>query len=121
MSFTYTATFPEECEWQNVVHRSYISGNDAKTINTASPEECKKACEDEKDFHCVSFDYYRPSERCYLQRVDLFSSIKLSTHKDYDFYERICYGKLSCLYNLSQLRQYGMWYVYAIELPPWYK
>jgi hypothetical protein len=54
-------------------------------------DECKQACEEATDYHCLSFDYYVPSTRCYLHMVNLHSgTVKLTEHQDYDFYERIC-------------------------------
>lgn len=76
-----------------VIHRAYISGKDLKTLITDDVEECKEACEKEHDFYCVSFDFYRASERCYLQMVNRYSSVALTTHDSYDYYERDCKRK----------------------------
>lgn len=102
LKFSFTASYPEDCKWAPVIHRAYISGYDSKTLYTSDINECKKACEDERDFHCVSFDFYCASERCYLSPVNRYENIKLSTHTDYDYYERDCYGKCTLNYRTQE-------------------
>ena len=88
----YSADFPEECEWEAVKQNKYISGNDMKTLTGMTPETCKTACENEQTFHCVSFDFLKTHNYCYLARVNMYNVIP-SDHVSYDFYERSCKSK----------------------------
>lgn len=55
--------------WEGPYKGMAIAGNDLISLSVASLDECKKACLQQTTFHCRSFDYYRPSDICYLQAV----------------------------------------------------
>ena len=45
-----------------------------------------------KDYHCISIDYRRKDQYCYLQGKST-ESVELTTHGDYDYYEIVkCKG-----------------------------
>jgi hypothetical protein len=46
-----------------------ISGYNHKHLLNVTPDDCKRACDTEKSFDCVSFDYYK-----YVQKCDLSSA-----------------------------------------------
>ena len=56
--------------WEGPYSGHYIASNDLITLTGITVEECKMACLQQKKFHCRSFDYYRPSDTCYLQTVN---------------------------------------------------
>ena len=87
-----TADFSEECEWQAVKENRYISGNDLKTLTGMTPDTCRQACENEQTFRCMSFDFLKTNNYCYLQRVNLYR-VAVSNHANYDYYERTCKSK----------------------------
>ena len=84
--------YEEECEWEGPHRHTGISGQDLVRINNVDEDECKKACEDERRFHCVSFDYNFPGRFCFLAKVNRYTASTV-TSNDYDYYERNCYGE----------------------------
>lgn len=89
----FPAHFIEECQWEGPYKDRYISGNDQKTLTGIEDiKTCKEACEAEKSFDCMSFDFLKTHKYCYLQRVNLYKN-KLSVSTSYEFYERNCFSK----------------------------
>ena len=70
----------------------YVPSQDSKTLTGIEIDDCKKACEDQTTFKCISFDYYVAVKYCYLQAVDRHSAI-LTAHAAFDYYERRCDGR----------------------------
>ena len=55
-------------------------------------EECKLACENEDTFRCMAFDYYKPSDECYMKTQDRFTDY-IYESSSYDYFDRNCYRK----------------------------
>ena len=91
----------KDCVWLGPIENFYISGNDAKTLYTISLEDCKKACEDETSFDCISFDYYVSVKYCYLSKIDRHD-VTLSSSTAYHYYERRCEGGFRYLHMYLQ-------------------
>lgn len=82
-----------DCQWERRknIHMPFA---DDKKLTGVTPDQCKKACEEEVTFHCMSFDYNYASSFCFLSRSSRYESI-LSPLVNYDYYERVCYGEQS--------------------------
>lgn len=70
----------------------HLPAADHKRLNDVTPEQCKKACEEEVTFHCMSFDYNYANRFCLMSLNSRYDS-KISTEVNYEYYERVCYGK----------------------------
>lgn len=98
-----TSWFPDDCTWQGPYKNRYLSGYNTKTLNTVTENECKTACEEETDFHCLSFEYLISYRRCYLTYVNRGSGITLTQSVQYSYYERNCEGNIPSVYSLIRL------------------
>ena len=90
--------FPEECKWEVPMQERALPGLNKKTLSAKTVDECKKECEEEETFNCVSFDYNRASRFCYLQMNNRYDAA-VGVSRGYDYYERNCHGKYAALVN----------------------
>jgi hypothetical protein len=86
----FAAYYPDECEWEKKSDY-YIPGNDVLTLPGKTPAECKDACENDNTFDCMSFDYRRDLQICYLQ-LKSRADYALTSSYLYDYYGRNCRG-----------------------------
>ena len=69
-----------------LTYKSYISGNDDKTVDNTSPEACASACLSEPSFICRSFDFDDSTKKCYLSRKSSVNSA-LASSSNFRFFE----------------------------------
>lgn len=79
------------CYWSNSFQGKQMPGYNRKHLSPATEEECKSACETEKEFKCKSFDYYVSGgdTGCYLADADRYDAA-IEDAGDYNYYEIIC-------------------------------
>jgi len=66
-----------------------ISGYNNKHLSNVSPEDCARACDNERSFTCKSFDYYKNSNECDLSSKNASDVGGLSTnYPPYDHYSK---------------------------------
>ena len=53
--------------WKYPIHGAYLSGTNPITLTKATLDECKNACLQRTDFHCMSLDYDHSADGCRLK------------------------------------------------------
>ena len=92
----------DTCHWLEVIEGRVVSGNDRVNLKNMDVAACKKACEEQETYKCMSFDYRPGTSECWLQTVDRFSA-RLTTSSTFNYYERDCRGQWPLLYSMSDL------------------
>ena len=80
--------YPNDCTWEQVQDK-YLESYNTKTFYDVDEEACQLACEEENTFHCFSFDYYKPSQYCYITYGSRYDEL-LSASTSYNYWERNC-------------------------------
>jgi hypothetical protein len=75
--------------WAPGKKSKYIHGHDHKILYDLDVSECKAACEEMEEFHCVSFDYLIAKQRCYMSMVNTYG-VALTHSVSYTYYEMDC-------------------------------
>lgn len=70
-----------ECDPWMLYENSYIPGYNDDVGFSLTIEECKKRCESETSFKCISFDYWKARKQCYLSS---YTATKLQIRLSYD-------------------------------------
>ena len=68
-----------------------ITGYNDKILKGVSLDSCKQACLTELSFICLSIDYDRVKNDCYLSSINK-DTINLTTWNDYSHYHRSMYS-----------------------------
>lgn len=74
----------------DVTRNAAISGHNNLHLSNVSPEDCARACRDEKNFVCRSFDYYKHEDACDLSTQSAASTSLKTDYpgNPYDHYAR---------------------------------
>ena len=80
------------CEWNDPIPNRGVYLNASHTINDTHPGLCKKACEQETRFKCVSIEYRRGERFCHLNEEDRNSQV-LIEKRWVDYYDMKCTGR----------------------------
>jgi len=65
---TAAPTPAPRCSWKSY-QNSYIAMNNKKEVKVNSEAECKKLCEHETEFKCMSLDYQKSKKHCNLAEM----------------------------------------------------
>lgn len=68
--------------------KKMLKGNSPYRSLYVNLEECKSTCLDDPD--CKSFEYYYPTEKCFLRKVSISEGYSLKDYKTRDHFDNLC-------------------------------
>lgn len=68
-----------------------LFGFNTKTIDYITTDDCMRACVEETEFDCLSFDYSSSSQSCFLSEESASTQgVHMGPHFDADYYQKVC-------------------------------
>ena len=90
------------CTWSEMQDGVVIKQNNDVSKTVTSPDECKKACEDENTFVCLSAEFRESDGKCSICRFNS-SDIPLTAKAGFVYWDRSCPEEQSTTGNYLRL------------------